>query len=78
MNMKITSEIAKEYGWYISVAQAAKLLNCGRYKAGLILQEAGVAFRWVGRTKRFLLPDVLEAIEKTKWRSEPTVARRGA
>jgi hypothetical protein len=67
MNMTMMKELAGIYGWYVTVSQAAKLLGRADWRVGEFLRDANVPFYTIGRSKSFFLPDVIAAIEKTKW-----------
>jgi hypothetical protein len=73
MNMTQMGVIAKDKDktWYLNLTGAAKFLGCGRHLAAQFLAEKNVPYYRVGKSKKYFLPHVIEAVEKTKWRDAP-------
>ena len=70
--MKSIEQVAKnsEIKWYYNQKDIAILLGCTRQKAAEFLIMNSVPYYSVtGKSKSYFLPDILEAIEKTKWKN---------
>ena len=72
MNIKSIEQVAKNSTtkWYYNKKDISVLLGCTRQKAAEFLKINSVPYYNItGRAKSYFLPDVLEAIEKTKWKN---------
>ena len=69
MNWKAIEHVVqnKEQQWYVNQKQVAALMGCGRQRTAGFLMEQSVPFYRIGRDKVYFLPEVLEAVEKTRW-----------
>lgn len=70
MDLKTIEQLAKhpDLQWTLTQAEVAKRLGrCRQYTASF-LEEHSVPFYRVGKEKTYLIWDVLEAIEKTRWK----------
>ena len=70
MNMSTITHIAENPGkqWYLSQSEICRLLGYSKKYVAAFLREHAIPFYCPIREKRYFLPDVLDAIEKTKWK----------
>ena len=70
MNWKLVENIAKntDKKWYLNQGEVAVILGKTSPYAGAFLSQYGVPFYRIGKEKKFFLPEVIEAIEKTRWK----------
>jgi hypothetical protein len=68
--MKNTTAIAGATGetWYIGVLEIAAILGVSENTARAFVQEQNLAWRKIGRLKKYFLPEVLDAMEKQRWK----------
>jgi len=72
VNIKSIEQVAKNSAtkWYYTQKDISVLLGCTRQKAAEFLIVNSVPYySMTGKAKSYFLPDVLEAIEKTKWKN---------
>lgn len=71
MNWHTIEQIAKntEKQWYLNQKEVADMLGCSRQTARAFLSEKNVPYYRIGKEKSYFLPELLEAIEKTRWKS---------
>ena len=70
MNMKHIETVAADTGkaWFLGVGEVARVLGVGRNTAAQFLRDNALPYRKVANAKKYFLPEVLEALDKTKWR----------
>ena len=70
MNMTMIERIAKnpDKQWYVNQKEVACILGCHRTYAAAFLVEQSVPYYRLGKTKKYFLPEVLEAAEKRRWK----------
>ena len=71
MNAKTIAQIAQnpETKWYYNQKEAAALLGCSRQTAAVFLSEAAVPYHRIdGKSKTYFLGDILEAVERVRWK----------
>ena len=71
MNWRLIEGLAKntEKQWYVNQKEVAVILGRTRQVAAAFLAEHSVPFYRVGKAKSYFLPEVLEAVEKTRWKA---------
>lgn len=69
MNQKALEQIAKNPGkqWYYKLSEIANILGLNRDLVANFLSENSVQYYCCSKAKMYFLPDVLEAVEKTRW-----------
>jgi len=77
MDFKTMEQLAKhpDLQWAINQTEVAKRLGCSRQLAGEFLRENSVPFYRIGQKKMYLVWEVIDAIEKTRWRDKPVSAK---
>ena len=70
MNMKTVTEIAgnPKKQWYFNQTELQIILGIGKTKFSDFIKSNPIPFYSIGKAKSYFLPDVLEAIEQTKWK----------
>lgn len=78
MDWKTIEEIAKNPNerWLFKQKEVAVLLGCTRQLAAAFLQENSVPYYRIGREKKYFLPEVLDAVKKTRWSDSPNIDSR--
>ena len=62
--------------FYLSLPEVATIFGCGRQCALAFLSEHSVPYYRIGSNKSYLLPEIIEAVETTRWRDKrPTTGR---
>lgn len=75
MKWKEVEQIAKSLAgdqkkqFYLNQAEVSRLLGRDPRITGEFLLDAGVPYYLIGRAKMYFLPEILEAVEKTRWRT---------
>lgn len=71
MDAKTAELLAKhqEIQWTLSQGEVARRLGCSRQSAATFLEEHAVPFYRIGQKKLYLAWEVLEAVEKTRWKA---------
>ncbi len=64
------SEPGKPPRFYVKIHEVADILGCDRGTASQFLARHKVPYERISRDKKFFLPDVMEAVEGTKWSRE--------
>jgi len=54
--------------WMLSQGEVARRIGCSRQYAADFLERQAVPFYRIGKKKMYLLWEVIEAIEKTRWK----------
>ena len=69
MNFKTIERVAQNSNkkWYLSQMDVAVLIGRSRQYTAVFLEECAIPFYRIGRAKLYFLPEILEAIEKTRW-----------
>lgn len=77
MEWKTIERVAKntDKKWYLYQKDVAVLLGCTRQKAAAFLEEQSVPYYRIGNSKSYFLPEVLEAVEKTRWKLPKVTAQ---
>ena len=80
MNWKTIEQIAKSLAtgpdekpptqkqFYLNQTEVSTLLGCGRQCATAFLSTHSVPYYCIGKAKIYFLPELLEAVEKTRWK----------
>ena len=70
MDWKTIEQIAKnsDKKWVYAQAEVADLLSIDRHEAARFLQEQSVPYYRIGERKKYFLPEILEAVERTRWK----------
>ena len=69
---------AKQKQFFFSVSELAVLLGVGNDIVRAFLCDASVPHYTLSKTKLYFLPEVLEAVERTRWKDKETRGRRTA
>jgi hypothetical protein len=69
MNLKTAEMVAKDVSkrWYLSITAAAAVMGVSRQRAARFLTEHAVPYRVIGKAKVYFLPEILDAVDSTKW-----------
>ena len=70
MDFKSIEQLAKHPGiqWTLNQGEVAARLGCTRQFAAEFLEESSVPFYRVGKKKLYLVWEVMEALERTRWK----------
>jgi len=70
MNFKTMEQIAKhpDLPWMLSLSEASRRAGYSRQVMAEFLNAQSVPYYRVGKEKKYFLWEVLEAIEKTRWK----------
>ncbi len=70
MNMATLEQLSKhpDLQWMLTQTEVARRLGCSRQHAAVFLDEHSVPHHRVGNKKMYAIWDVMEALEKTKWK----------
>ena len=71
VNLKSLESIARNTNktWYLLQSEVAVVLGITRQSAAIFLNEQSVPFYTIGKSKKYLLPDVIDAVERNRWKS---------
>jgi len=53
--------------FYFTIQELTQMLGANRNKVAAFLRDAGVPHYAIGRGKTYFLPEVIEAVEATRW-----------
>lgn len=59
----------KDKQWYHNLTGVARMIGYDRKQTAAFLRENSVPFYKVGKAKIYFLPEVLEAIDNTRWKA---------
>jgi len=69
MNMATVKMVAEnpDKQWYINQGKVARILGYNRKLVAGFLKDNNIPFYRIGREKKYFLPEVMAAVEKSKW-----------
>lgn len=71
MTKKQIEEISKnpDHQWVYIQKEVASLLRCTRQEAAVFLDAQSVPYYKTGRVKKYFLPDIIDALERTRYKT---------
>ena len=55
--------------WYLLQSEVAVVLGMTRQSTAEFLIKNSVTYYGIGKSKKYFLPDIIEAIEKKRWKA---------
>ena len=71
LNLKTMTTIAgnKDKTWYLLQSEVAVVLGITRQSAAEFLIKNSIPHYLIGKSKKYLLNDIVETVEKSRWKA---------